>query len=1201
MATAAQDSHASSSSPPSSVVLQNSRRRRLQSVVASSPNSPAVYFQQLSTLVEEEGQGGDHAPGPEEEKREDEERKHEHERSSPREVKNRYDASDTPSSTNTWRSNNATKTYVESPLKPARNRNGDVEERRMAARQPHRPFMDAVSGPLMMRKYIDDVKEAATRKVRSYEEAVLRIQLAHENKLLHLAGSAFGAVKTALPPPAPTTKHVRNTDYPCDGTREDEVPPSATHQHLQISHMQLDKVPLNVRRLNKTLLVLDVSFNDLVDVPKVIGELYQLRRLHAEHNMITHFAPEVSQCTSLARLYAHGNRLSTVATWMCRLPNLETFTFGDNAHLAPPFGALANLSWSSTRRFLLFKQHIEGMSPMEEQLNFAQQSLDFVPEFPQLRILVDVDLSCNSLGSVPSCVAHVQSLETINVEDNRVLPSLPILPPSLRVLRARGNAIGDVLGEENILRMRELEYLDLSNNAITGCMPSLVPCRALRELYLNDNQLEALCVPSAAGGRRSAPSHGESAVPMRRQRSGGVGYLRPGSVMGDVRALPDSLEVFHAHANALTGDLGSVFAEPYSFPGLREISLSRNRITRIDANGAGLPALETLHLAHNRLLDIPDGLQHCTSLRLLEVHNNVLDCVPEWLGDLVSSGMQNDRKAAPGEHRHSVLAVPNFDQEVEIVRNTMAWGVEEINGRICLNCLGLFLLPDLSRFARTLKTLLVSNNQLIALPRALCSLTTLSRLDASQNDIPSLPSTFGDSLTSLQTLYLHNNRLSALDEDDLAGLTMLESLNCSHNPGLTEFPFIYECRSLKTLVVTHTNIEEIGMDISELDHLENVFFDENPKLIWPPPEVMRRGNKEALEFLKELHAREMDGFFSSSQSSSARTSFDATSSFGGSHTSRRLSMSKRRLSMLSTASIASSAKHASDAITVPWAARGTRRTARQRWDWMRKIYFVFHKIWVERKNRLREKFLAAMGKQEDDRLNEAEEAGANLAMKRRGRRTGMVSATDVNTAMTELSNKSTMKERQSEIIEELFEERKRMDACREDMRKAVSELEKAIAKEEDAAKIDQAERAKRDNFEQYRNMEEAVMQRQKEDTDNIAQKKHRQRRRKSLAADAKLFAVAAKASGDKLQEVSYAREIAFGKLMSLKEQMKRHTETVQRLDRDKVSFLFLPLQAVVYTSTSMGTNLKVKNTTSNRARQFGTRLGDSTSCRCARR
>ena len=81
------------------------------------------------------------------------------------------------------------------------------------------------------------------------------------------------------------------------------------------------------------------------------------------------------------------------------------------------------------------------------------------------------------------------------------------------------------------------------------------------------------------------------------------------------------------------------------------------------------------------------------------------------------------------------------------------------------------------------------------------------------------------------------------------------------------------------------------------------------------------------------------------------------------------------------------------------------------------------------------------------------------------------------------------------------------------------------------------------------------MQRQKEGTDNIAQKKHRQRRRKSLAADAKLFAVAAKASGDKLQEVSYAREIAFGKLMSLKEQMKRHTETVQRLDRDKVSFL----------------------------------------------
>ncbi len=56
------------------------------------------------------------------------------------------------------------------------------------------------------------------------------------------------------------------------------MPPSATHQHLQISHMQLDKVPLNVRRLNKTLLVLDVSFNDLVDLPKVIGELYQQRR-----------------------------------------------------------------------------------------------------------------------------------------------------------------------------------------------------------------------------------------------------------------------------------------------------------------------------------------------------------------------------------------------------------------------------------------------------------------------------------------------------------------------------------------------------------------------------------------------------------------------------------------------------------------------------------------------------------------------------------------------------------------------------------------------------------------------------------------------------------------------------------------------------------------------------------------------------------
>ena len=1000
-------------------------------------------------------------------------------------------------------------------------------------------------GPLALARQMEEVRAAAEKKRKAYEGASLKVALAKEAQLLALAPFGDGDRERSRVPPAKT------------GERPDEVPPHLQHKHLQLSNLMLDKVPLNVRRLATSLCVLDISYNDLEEVPKLVGELPHLSRLHVEHNLVTHIAPEVARCTSLSRLFLHNNRLSSIPVWLGRLPRIDTFTFGDNPSLVPPFGALARLGWPSVQRYLLLAEEVFGMMPMVEELRLVDRKLDFIPEFPQLRILTAIDFSSNQLGSLPKCVANLEALETLDVRENKVLQALPLLPGNLRELQACGNAITNVLGDANVMRMRALQFLDLSRNAIVGCMPSLAPCVSLREVYLNDNRLEAL---SAASPDASAvpPSPMEHAM-MRRQRSGGAGVARLAAAVAE-RPLPPSLEVFHAHRNSIAGDVGNAFREPHEFPRLRDVNLSHNCITRLDINGAGMPRLATLRLSHNQILDVPEGLAATPTLHLLEVDHNRIDCIPEWLGSLVDSGKQNERAAAAGEHRSAVLQVPTYDQEVEVVRNTSKWGVEEIQGRICLNNLGLLVLPDFSRFADTLGHLLVSRNQLVVLPRALCHFTSLQALDVSGNRLTSLPQGIGTALTRLRSLYVYRNQLTstALGFDALGGMCNLEALDCSHNANLTEFPDIFNCTELITFVMTHTGISEISMEIASMTRLTNVYFDENPNLIWPPPQIMQKGNAKAFDFLKELAARELEAALST-PSSSVRESFDSSPG--------AIPASRRRTSVLmSSASVASSAAYANDPISLARAERGVHRTAKQRWQWVQQVYIVFHRLWREdteqRHRRALEKRDGAErvpGTDEADateRMNDAQVAGAELASKNRGRRRGVVSSADVQTAMTEVENKAGMQHRRSEVIEELHRNKVMLLQCTRDMRDAIEILQEKVAREEKAEKAAKEDLAKKENFERYAAAEESDLQRVKTDTDNIAQKKARQRRRKSLQADGLVFASAAAKTGDALRDAAEERSAAFGKFMMLKERYKNLTENVARAERDKSKTLF---------------------------------------------
>ncbi|PMH46166.1 protein kinase [Vibrio sp. 10N.286.49.B3] len=82
--------------------------------------------------------------------------------------------------------------------------------------------------------------------------------------------------------------------------------------HLKLSE-QLTELPAEILQLADTLEILDVSNNQLLDLPAFISQLPHLKIVFASNNLFTHLPPVLGQCDQLEMIGFKSNQIKTVA------------------------------------------------------------------------------------------------------------------------------------------------------------------------------------------------------------------------------------------------------------------------------------------------------------------------------------------------------------------------------------------------------------------------------------------------------------------------------------------------------------------------------------------------------------------------------------------------------------------------------------------------------------------------------------------------------------------------------------------------------------------------------------------------------------------------------------------------------------------------------------------------------------------------
>jgi Leucine-rich repeat (LRR) protein len=185
----------------------------------------------------------------------------------------------------------------------------------------------------------------------------------------------------------------------------------------------------------------------------------------------------------------------------------------------------------------------------------------------------------------------------------------------------------------------------------------------------------------------------------------------------------------------------------------------------------------------HQLTELPESLGKLTQLQKLDLSNNQLTTLPDWLG---------------------------LSQ------------VDKLN----LSSNQLITLPESVGQLRELKLLDLSANQLKSLPNSIGQLRELKWLSLSHNQLTRLPETMGN-LVNLSNLYLGELLLEEFPEW-IGKFWQLESLSLSNNKLEILPDWIANLKMLRIIYCRNNLLKDIPFFLLQLEHLEEIRLGDNP-------------------------------------------------------------------------------------------------------------------------------------------------------------------------------------------------------------------------------------------------------------------------------------------------------------------------------------------------------------------------------------
>ncbi|XP_040063471.1 leucine-rich repeat-containing protein 40 [Ixodes scapularis] len=239
--------------------------------------------------------------------------------------------------------------------------------------------------------------------------------------------------------------------------------------------------------------------------------------------------------------------------------------------------------------------------------------------------------------------------------------------------------------------------------------------------------------------------------------------------------------------------------------------------------------LTKLYLSSNQLTVLSPDIERLQALNILEINDNQLCGLPETMGKLGQLSKLNIS-------RNKIESLPESFFELKELRQLIGHhnSISELSDDI--SNLSLMEMMDLSHnrllslpatigFLSRLTNLNLSHNNLTELPPEMGSMNALQVLDVSVNKLRSLPEPVG-SLCHLEQLFVQQNELSALPP--FSGCGKLKELHAGSN-GIRELPIevIETLLSLRTLDLKNNRLKTLSPDITMIQGLERLDLSNN--------------------------------------------------------------------------------------------------------------------------------------------------------------------------------------------------------------------------------------------------------------------------------------------------------------------------------------------------------------------------------------
>ncbi len=223
---------------------------------------------------------------------------------------------------------------------------------------------------------------------------------------------------------------------------------------------------------------LDLSGEELTEVPLEIGRLTQLEKLSLHNNQITEIPAAITQLTNLTTLDLSGNQIVEIPATITQLTNLTALNLSLNEITEIP-AAIVQLT-NLTVLDLLCNQITEIPAAITQLTNLTVLHLgsNKITEIPaaitQLTNLTELYLSLNEITEIPAAIVQLTNLAVLYLAGNQIaeIPAAIAQLTNLTALNLSSNEITEIPAA--ITQLTNLTMLDLEDNPIQNLSPEII-------------------------------------------------------------------------------------------------------------------------------------------------------------------------------------------------------------------------------------------------------------------------------------------------------------------------------------------------------------------------------------------------------------------------------------------------------------------------------------------------------------------------------------------------------------------------------------------------------------------------------------------------------------------------------------------------------------------------------------------------------